>query len=62
MEISLRRYWKADGLINILTQSGILKPKDANTPAPSSASATDPQKTGTGKSGTVYEDLPVLFP
>ena len=34
----------ADGLINILTQSGILKPKDANTPAPSSASATDPQK------------------
>ena len=49
----------ADGLINILTQSGILKPKDANTPAPSSASA---EKPGTGKSGTVYEDLPVLFP
>ena len=34
----------ADGLINILTQSGILKPEDVNTPAPSSASATDPQK------------------
>ena len=34
----------ADGLINILTQSGILKPEGANTPAPSSASATDPQK------------------
>lgn len=44
-EISLQEVLEgADGLINILTQSGILKPKDANTPAPSSASATDPQK------------------
>ena len=57
----------ADGLINILTQSGILKPKDANTPAPSSASATDPQKnpepaaTANGPQGKEESKNPAQF-
>ena len=52
----------ADGLINILTQSGILKPEGESSCGTSCNGKWTAGKGRVEESGSVYKDLPVFFP